>query len=219
MADDDKPVLSATEKFKMRKATETQKPKVAVVGDASTLPTKEFIKEVLKEEPPKPAVDIATGPRRAILIAPSRILTTKSKEVDEIDDFIRELAKDMEFFLTHPPIVGPIPIGIAAPQIGMNLRVFSCMLNPMARDDANKEITTIVNPRVVYIRHFHTVNETCLSLPGQSFTLKRGKIVKIRGTLLSGTLRSFKGHDIVAQMFQHELDHLDGILLDEAVKR
>ncbi len=95
----------------------------------------------------------------------------------------------------------------------------SCMLNPMAGESIDVTITTIVNPQAVYIKKMHVVTETCLSLPEEVFRLRRGKIVKIRGMLLDGTPRTFKGHDIVAQMFQHELDHLDGILLDEASKR
>ena len=219
MTDDGKPVLSATEKFRMRKAAGTEKAKVAVVG--STLPAipKEVIKEVLKQESPKPAVVVTDVKIKKILVAPSKILTTKCKEVDEIDSFIVDLAHDMEYFLAHPPAGGLVPIGLAAPQMGQSVRVFSCMLNPLATEGVDKMITTIINPHAVYIRKLHVVSETCLSLPGRSFTLKRGKIVKIKGTLLSGIPRSFKGHDIVAQMFQHELDHLDGILLDEAVKR
>ena len=194
MADTEKPVMSATERFKKRKATEAA-PKPAVAAPEQK----------------------ATG--RRIVIAPNSILTTRCKEVDEVDDDIAALAHDMEDFLKNPPPAKVRPIGLAAPQFGVSVRVISCMLNPMAPEAANQELVSIVNPQVVYIKKVHLVTETCLSLPGREFKLKRGKVVKIKGELLDGTPKVFKGHDIVAQMFQHELDHLDGLLLDETSKR
>jgi len=203
MADIEGPGTSATERFKKRKAAEAaSKPAVA--------PEQAVVEEKFS---------IAVGKRRTILIAPSIILTTKCKEVDEIDDNIIALAHDMEDFLKNPPPVKVRPIGLAAPQMGESVRVISCMLNPMAAEAANHDVVSVVNPHVVYIKKMHLVTETCLSLPGKTYTLKRGKVVKIKGMLLDGTVGTFKGHDIVAQMFQHELDHLDGLLLDVTSKR
>ena len=204
MADTEGPGTSATERFKKRKAAEAAS-KPAVVAP----------EQAVAEE----KVSIAVGKRRTILIAPSVMLTTKCKEVDEIDDNIIALAHDMEDLLKNPPPAKVRPIGLAAPQMGESVRVISCMLNPMAAEAANQEIVSIVNPQVVYIKKMHLVTETCLSLPGKTYELKRGKVAKIKGMLLDGTPKVFKGHDIVAQMFQHELDHLDGLLLDVTSKR
>ncbi len=219
MADEEKPGMSATERFKRRKAAEASpKPTVAIVKVEPMILPEPPEEPIAKHTEPvavsEPKFDIASGPKRTYLLAPNKILTTKCKEVDKIDDKIISLAHDMEDFLKNPPPLEVKPIGFAAPQMGMSVRIISCMLNPMAIELADKDIISIVNPRFVYIKKVHLVTETCLSLPGREYKIKRGKIVKIKGMLLDGTPRTFKGHDIVAQMFQHELDHLDGILLN-----
>ncbi len=204
MADTEKPGMSATERFKRRKAAE------AVPKPAVAAPEQEVPEQVVLEE---------AVPRRKILIAPNSILTTKCKEVDVVNDNIVALAHDMEDFLKNPPPMKVRQIGLAAPQMGVGVRLISCMLNPMARDPVNYNIVSIVNPRLVYVKKMHLVPETCSSLPGRDFMVKRGKVVKVKGELLDGTPKTFKGHDMVAQMFQHELDHLDGLLLNELSKR
>ena len=73
----------------------------------------------------------------------------------------------------------------------------------------------MINPTLVYAKGFHIVRELCLSLPGKIFTLRRHKIVKIRGVTLDGVERSFRGRDVLAQIFEHEIGHLDGILIDQ----
>lgn len=199
MADPEKPGTSAIERFKGRKAAEAASKPAVVVSEQKII---------------TPSVS-----RRTILIAPSEILTTKCREVSKVNDVIIALARDMEDFLKDPPAMKVRPIGFAAPQMGMGVRVISCMLNPMAPEAANRGVVSIVNPQLVYVKKVRLVTETCLSLPGNEYKVKRGKIAKIKGTLLDGTPKTFKGHDIVAQMFQHELDHLDGLLLDELSKR
>jgi len=206
---------SATERFKRRKMAEKKKAvAVAVAGDSGSLVTPKPAEGPPERTTTKEKVTIATGPRRNILIAPSKILRTECARVEKIDDNIISLAYDMESFLMHPPAMPTRPIGLAAPQLGESVRVISCMLNPMSDENSDKGIITIINPQLKYEKNIHLVNETCLSLPGRQYKIKRGKIVKISGTLLDGTTKSFKGHDIVAQMFMHELNHLDGLLLD-----
>ncbi len=187
--------------------------KVAVVGEhggalmdiSATIPTSlEDTPELLPEEPK----------RRQVLIAPNKKLTTKCKPVKEIDDNIRRLAQEMEDFLRYPPKLSLRIIGITAPQLGECVRMLTIMLNPQVVEIEDAQITTIIDPVLVYAKKLHLVDESCLSLPGPTFQLKRPKIVKVRGMILTGESRSFKGHGLTAQMLMHELDHLDGLLLD-----
>ncbi len=76
-----------------------------------------------------------------------------------------------------------------------------------------------IEPILVYAKGSHLVPESCLSIPGKAFTLRRARIVKIRGLTLDNVQRSFRAHGLLAQVFQHELNHLDGILIDQIEKR
>ena len=138
----------------------------------------------------------------------AKILHAKCKQVKEITPGVLELAHALEDYLRMHRDDELQPVGISAPQLGKSIRVSSFILTPTA------EPTTIINPELVYEKKRHLVTETCLSLPGKTFLLKRGKIAKMRGMLIDGSLRTFKGHGITAQIFLHELNHLDGITLD-----
>ena len=156
---------------------------------------------------------------RKLLIAPNKKLTTKCKPVEAVTKDIHQLAQDMEEFLRNPPAMKVRVVGIAAPQLGECVRMFTCMLSPSAGKGEDCQTVTVINPELIYEKKLHLVEESCLSLPGKKFWLKRGKIVKIRGTLLSGQQKTLKGRDLVAQIFMHELNHLDGLLLDVVSKR
>ena len=97
-------------------------------------------------------------------------------------------------------------LGLAAPQIGWPYRVF------IIKDKTCQLI--MINPVLVKTRGFHSVEEGCLSLPGKFYRLARPKIVKVRGQHPDGGMRTFKAHDLIAQAIMHEMDHLDGILID-----
>jgi len=145
---------------------------------------------------------------------PSQLLRQRSKEVKEIDS-IRELAQEMVDFLNSHHTDEPAPIAVSAPQLGQLVRVIAFRRNAAPDGD----IQVLVNPTLVYAKGFHIVTEECLSLPGKSFMVRRHKIVKIRGLTLNGEQRSFRGRDLLAQVFQHELGHLDGILIDKIGNR
>lgn len=187
-----------------------KKPRVAVISREEPMldvvrPVLQAVTRELQKPEPK---------RRQVLLAPNKKLTTKCKPVKEVTDDIRRLAQEMEDFLRNPPHMKVKPIGIAAPQLGECVRMFTGMFNPWAKEDGDSQITTVINPELVYQKKLHLVTESCLSLPDRFFQLKRPKLVKIKGMLLTGQHKSFKEHDLIAQMFMHELDHLDGLLLN-----
>lgn len=156
--------------------------------------------------------DLAVEQPSTVLIIPAgaKVLRTKCKKVKAITKSTKDFAQLMEAFLKVHQGDSPRPLGISAPQLGQSIRMFSYLTNTGNAED----ITTVVNPELVYEKKLHFVKESCLSLPGRTFLLKRGKIVKIKGMSLDGTPRSFKGHGVLAQVFMHELNHLDGITID-----
>jgi len=144
---------------------------------------------------------------------PSELLRQRSKPVTEMDS-VRELAQEMVDFLHSHCTDVPPPIAVSAPQLGQLVRVIAFRLNAAADGD----IQVLINPTLAYAKGTHIVPESCLSLPGKSLMVRRHKLVKIRGLTLDGVVRSFRGRDILAQVFEHELGHLDGILIDQVGK-
>ncbi len=99
-----------------------------------------------------------------------------------------------------------------APQIGELVRMFVYRTNPDSKlaDDTR----VIINPTLTLCRKSVIMRETCLSVPGKAYLVRRHKIVKLRGTNIHGKYCSYKEQGIVAQIFQHECNHLDGVLID-----
>lgn len=150
----------------------------------------------------------ALAPPLLTLPTGGNVLHTKCIPVKKITPTIKALARTLEDYLrTHQHDV-PRPIGISAPQLGKSIRMFSCVL------DMEGSMLTVINPELVYEKGLRLVIETCLSIPGHTFRLKRGKIVKIRGMLVDGSIHSFREQGINAQVLLHELSHLDGITID-----
>lgn len=153
---------------------------------------------------------------RKLVKVPSELLRQRSKEVKKIDSNVKALAKDLVEFIRLHQTDQWRPLGVTAPQLGQLLRVIAFSRNPASQED---DIQVLINPELVYEKDRHLVREGCLSIPSKEFTVKRAKIVKIRGLTPDNEVRSFRGRDLLAQVFQHELDHLDGILIDQIGER
>jgi len=152
---------------------------------------------------------------RELITLPNEILRGKSEPVKDIDSEIKALAGEMIEFMRLNQKNDWKPIGLSAVQLGELVRMFAFYTNPPVE---NGDIQVLINPELVYEKGNYLVKESCLSLPGRTFVLKRAKIVKVRGLTLDGTSRTFRGRDLLAQVFQHEIDHLNGILIDQLGK-
>ncbi|GBD14283.1 Peptide deformylase [bacterium HR25] len=157
---------------------------------------------------------------RPIRLLGDPVLRAKAKRVTSIDESIRELVRDMidSMYAAHG-------VGIAAPQIGVSLRVIVIGL-------PDEEPFALVNPEIVKREGRREVEEGCLSIPGYRALVPRSVTVVARGLDLQGrTVRikaSAKGGErdaLLAQALEHEVDHINGILyidhlksLDELVK-
>ena len=104
-------------------------------------------------------------------------------------------------------------VGLAAPQVGVQQRFFVYDI----QDDTGPHV--LLNPEIVESKGEWTYEEGCLSLPGLAFEITRPDVITIRGLDLDGNEVALEGDELLGRVFQHELDHLDGILLLDRLER
>ena len=147
---------------------------------------------------------------RPIVITGEPVLHRRADPVEKFDDDLRSLVADM--FDTMDAANG---VGLAAPQIGVGLRVFTWQMD---NEDGVPARGAIVNPYVTSAKASleepdpHDEAEGCLSVPGESFPLKRGETATITGFDIEGGELSFEATGWFARCMQHEYDHLNGFL-------
>ena len=134
------------------------------------------------------------------------VLRAAAAEITDIDGKLVKLAHDMLETMYEAP-----GLGLAAPQIGVGKRLFVYDLDPEERTSPS----VLVNPRIVESDGEWTYEEGCLSIPGLSFEIMRPKVVHLVGLDLDGNEVSIEADELTARLFQHELDHLDGVLMTE----
>ena len=137
---------------------------------------------------------------RAIRVFGDPVLTSVCAPIDEIDDGVRALVRDL-----IETVELPGRAGVAAPQIGVGLRAFSYNIDG--------EIGYILNPVLVEVAGDPApVGEGCLSVPGLWHDALRHPWAKVVGIDLDGDEIVLEGEGLFAQALQHETDHLDGKL-------
>lgn len=149
---------------------------------------------------------------RQILTAKNPILREKSKSIKKITSEVKAIAEEMLEMLGMKHY-GEVPLAIAAPQVGELIRMF--VYRRSSYSAVPDDVLVVINPELVYTKGNIILKETCLSLPGKEFWIKRHNIVKLRGLDLNEKQCSFKGRGLIAQVLEHEIDHLDGILIDK----
>lgn len=135
------------------------------------------------------------------------ILTKVSKEIDVIDEKIKELAKDM--MDTMHKYDG---LGLAGPQVGILKRIIVIDLYEEGMQ------FTLINPVIIKSKGEQLVEEGCLSFPNKFGKVKRHKEVVVEALDLEGRKVRIEGKDLLAQALCHEIDHLNGNLFIEKVE-
>lgn len=140
-----------------------------------------------------------------ILIAPNPALRAKAKPVGPADDErVRDLAPRMLAAMYEAP-----GIGLAAPQVGVGLRLAVVDLMP----DNRPQPIVLINPEIAARDELLVAREEgCLSLPGQYADVTRPARVKVRYLDLAGARQEIEADGLLAACLQHEIDHLDGVL-------
>ena len=141
---------------------------------------------------------------RTILTYPNPELKKKSLPVTVINDAVRELARDMAETMYDAP-----GVGLAAPQIGVHQRVI--VIDVGGADD-KPDLITAINPAIIHSEGETFEEEGCLSVPRYAANVKRHARVVVKGLDIEGNEQTWRAEGLLAVAFQHEIDHLDGIL-------
>jgi peptide deformylase len=135
---------------------------------------------------------------------PEPVLEQPGEPVTEFDDELRTLVADM--FETMYAAQG---IGLAAPQVGISKRITVIDLS-QGKDPAQKLV--LVNPEVILSEGKQYEEEGCLSFPEIREKVSRAAKVRIRAQDQNGKWFEMDGEELLSRAFQHEIDHLDGVL-------
>jgi len=132
---------------------------------------------------------------------PDPVLRQKAKRVRTIDGSIKKLIADM-LETVH---ADPERVGLAAPQIGVSLRVIVIGI-------PGEEDIVLINPEIVRKKGERSVSEGCLSYPGYFGQISRAESVTVKGRDLKWREIRIKAEGLLAQALEHEIDHLNGRL-------
>lgn len=148
-----------------------------------------------------------------IVTIPANGLRSKNRAIHKFDDDIKKLITDMIETLDHAE-----GAGLAAPQIGQQLQLAIVWTLPEVDDDGRelddtRELFVVANPEI-YWRSRETVKgiEGCLSIPGYVGEVERAESIRVRGLDQHGRKFQRRFDDWTARIFQHEIDHLNGVL-------
>jgi len=131
---------------------------------------------------------------------PDPVLRKKCERVEEITSKIKELLKEMAQIM-----YASRGIGLAGPQVGQLKRVITV--------GTKKGLIGLINPKIISKKGSQIGEEGCLSFPGLFVKIKRAQVVEVEGLDSEGKLIKIKALGLLARVFQHEIDHLDGILM------
>lgn len=148
-----------------------------------------------------------------VLQFPDPRLKRKSTPVTVVDDALRPLAADMIQVMYDEP-----GIGLAAPQVGHAIRLV-VMDTVWNEEGAEREPTVIINPQILTREGQIEWEEGCLSVPDFTADVERSEHVVVRYTNLEGEQVTEDVTGLRAVCFQHEIDHLDGILFIDRISR
>jgi len=141
-----------------------------------------------------------------IVTVPDDILRTKALPVKKINAGVLRVLDNM-----RDTMYAFDGIGLAAPQIGISKRIIVI--------DTGDNLIEMVNPEIIYNEGEQTGTEGCLSVPDMVGIVKRAKKVTVKGLNRKGEEVSIEASDLLARAFQHEIDHLDGVLfIDRAIE-
>ena len=134
---------------------------------------------------------------------PADVLAKSASPVEKIDDNIRQMIVKMTDVMLKNK-----GVGLAAPQIGVPLRLFIISL------DGNREsVKVYVNPTVTPVGELDSVEEGCLSVPGVFTKIKRYKKCRVTATDLDGNEFTDEADGLYARALQHENDHINGVTI------
>jgi peptide deformylase len=142
-----------------------------------------------------------------VLTLPNQVLRSKAEPVERINSGVLRVLDNM-----RDTLYAEDGVGLAAPQIGISKRL-------VVIDIGDSQLIELINPEIIMMEGEKAGNEGCLSIPGVVGVVKRAERVKVKALNRQGEEIQVEGSDLLARAFQHEIDHLDGILfIDKAIE-
>jgi len=146
---------------------------------------------------------------KSIVTYPDPILKAVCSPVSSIDQEVLQLVDD----LVDTMHAGPGSVGVAAPQVGVSLRV--CVID-VSKNRHGKEnnhgLLLMINPEILEASGSAVMREGCMSVPDYTGDVERATNLTLRFSEPDGAVREFEASGFEAVAIQHEMDHLDGLL-------
>ena len=154
---------------------------------------------------------------KTVVTYPARVLKGRSAAVGDVAEDEQALATD----LVDTMYASPGCVGLAAPQLGVPLRAFALDVSVMKKPPpGNHGLVVLFDPQLVAADGSELRREGCLSVPDYTCDVRRATSVVVQGVTPEGEHRVVEAEGFEARAFQHELDHLDGLLvLDRVASR
>lgn len=145
-----------------------------------------------------------------IIIEPNNMLHTKVSRVTDITDKTDQIVQEMARAMKQAN-----GIGLAAPQVNLNLQI-AIVDVPKHKDDAGSNLITLINPKITWVSDDQTLTEEgCLSIPGIEVDVSRPDKITICFQGLDNKKQTLSADGLLARAIQHEIDHLNGILITD----
>jgi peptide deformylase len=156
---------------------------------------------------------------RKIVTLPEPVLRRKAHSIAKVDKNLQTLIDDMVETMRDAP-----GVGLAAPQIGLSERLIVVEYYEREEDeekeDAPKKVWAVINPEVIKASEEKRLGvEGCLSIPGLVGEVERHASIQVKGLNRHGKPMKIKAEGWLARIFQHEIDHLNGILFTDRATR
>lgn len=156
---------------------------------------------------------------RKIVTLPEAVLRRKARTVTKFDKSLQTVIDDMIETMRQAP-----GVGLAAPQIGLSERIIVIEYfeheEDEEKEDAPKKVWAVLNPEIVKPSEETLVGiEGCLSVPGLVGEVERHAVIQVKGLNRHGKPMKIKAEGWLARIFQHEIDHLNGVIFTDRATR
>jgi peptide deformylase len=144
-------------------------------------------------------------PKKEIVIYPDKVLKARADVVQNIDLDIVTLAEDMAHTMYEAP-----GVGLAAPQVGEPRRLI-VVDQTAGKEEGN--LIVVINPEIIEKEGIQVDSEMCLSVPETSIDVPRADRILVKGVDLKGNELRIEAEGFLARIFQHEIDHINGVVI------
>ncbi|MBI4261880.1 MAG: peptide deformylase [Actinobacteria bacterium] len=151
---------------------------------------------------------------RPVVRYPDSVLKRPAARAGRVDDALRRLARD----LVDTMRAGPATVGLAAPQVGEGVRAFCLDVSGHPRAGASHGLVVLFDPEVVESGDQEVLREGCLSVPDLTANVHRAGWIVLQGLAPDGGRSVYRMEGFEARAAQHEVDHLDGLLILDRIR-